>query len=239
MAQQRDLKPVLSRDLTEAVNLVINDAMDSGIDLNDIEDSPKFKARRKNVSEGLDELVELKSQGSPIPGQSLTNSPDTPYPWETPAEFANPRDALAHITNQLLQPEAVRTMVDALSEGASVGDLAISIAYAKFVEGKISPNSLLLLVEPIMYVIMAIGEEANIAYNIDGDDIDEEDSEEIAEKLKEAETIFEQIKSGAMSNIQEGAIPNDIREQIANEDIPSLLAAREPEEKSLLDRGDK
>ena len=130
-------------------------------------------------------------------------------------------------------------MVEALSEGASVGDLAISIAYAKFVEGKISPNSLLLLVEPIMYVIMAIGEEANIAYNIDGDDIDEEDSEEIAEKLKEAETIFEQIKSGAMSNIQEGAIPNDIREQIANEDIPSLLAAREPEEKSLLDRGDK
>jgi len=239
MAQQRDLKPVLSRDLTEAVNLVINDAMDSGIDLNDIEDSPKFKARRKNVSEGLDELVELKSQGSPIPGQSLTNSPDTPYPWETPAEFANPRDALAHITNQLLQPEAVRTMVEALSEGASVGDLAISIAYAKFVEGKISPNSLLLLVEPIMYVIMAIGEEANIAYNIDGDDVDETDEEEITQKLQEAENLFEQIKSGAMSNIQEGAIPKEIKEQIANEDIPSLLAAREPEEKSLLDRGDK
>ena len=238
MAQQRELKPVLSNNLTDAVEQVILDAQAAGVDLDDIEDKPKVRGQLRDSQEGLDKLVALKSQGSAIPGQSLTNSPDQPYPWEQPAEFANPRDAIDAILTQLLQPEAVKEIITGLSNGASVGDLAMAITYAKFTEGKISPDTMLLVMEPIMYLIMSIGEEANIQYNIDNDDIDEEDEDEIAEKLQEFENIFEQIQAGAMDkeikpeNLSEGVVDKSLLDRVkeAGPEIRQSLLAREEDE---------
>lgn len=238
MAQQRELKPIVSNNLTDAVEQVILDAQSAGVDLDDIEDKPKVRGKLKDSQEGLDKLVALKSQGAAIPGQSLTNSPDQPYPWEQAVEFANPRDAIDAILTQLLQPEAVKEIITGLSNGASVGDLAMAITYAKFTEGKISPDTMLLVMEPIMYLIMSIGEEANIQYNIDNDDIDEEDEDEIAEKLQEFENIFEQIQAGAMDkeikpeNLSEGVVDKSLLDRVkeAGPEIRQSLLAREEDE---------
>tara|TARA_R100001198_G_scaffold29344_1_gene15454 strand:- start:938 stop:1654 length:717 start_codon:yes stop_codon:yes gene_type:complete len=238
MAITRDARPVLSDNLTDAVEQIILDAQAAGVDLNDIEDKPKVRGKLRNNQEALDKLVALKSRGAPIPGQSLTNSPDQPYPWEQPAEFANPRDAIDAILTQLLQPEAVKEIINALSNGASVGDLAMAITYAKFTEGKISPDTMLLVMEPIMYLIMSIGEEANIQYNIDNDDIDEEDEDEIAEKLQEFENVFEQIQAGAMDkqiqpeNLSEGVVDKSLLDRVkqAGPEIRQSLLAREEDE---------
>lgn len=238
MAQERELKPILSNNLTDAVEQVILDAQNAGVDLDDIEDKPKIRGKLRDNQEALDKLVALKSRGAPIPGQSLTNSPDQPYPWEQPAEFANPRDAIDAILTQLLQPEAVKEIINALSNGASVGDLAMAITYAKFTEGKISPDTMLLVMEPIMYLIMSIGEEANIQYNIDNDDIDEEDEDEIAEKLQEFENVFEQIQAGAMDkeikpeNLSEGVVDKSLLDRVkqAGPEIRQSLLAREEDE---------
>ena len=35
--------------------------------------------------------------GRPIPGQSLTNSPDSKYPWEQPPQFTNFKEALDYV----------------------------------------------------------------------------------------------------------------------------------------------
>ena len=238
MAITRDARPVLSDNLTDAVEQIILDAQAAGVDLDDIEDKPKVKGQFRDSPEALDKLVALKSRGAPIPGQSLTNSPDQPYPWEQPAEFANPRDAIDAILTQILQPEAVKEIINALSNGASVGDLAMAITYAKFTEGKISPDTMLLVMEPIMYLIMSIGEEANIQYNIDNDDIDEEDEDEIAEKLQEFENVFEQIQAGAMDkeikpeNLSEGVVDKSLLDRVkqAGPEIRQSLLAREEDE---------
>ena len=237
MAVTRDPRPVLSDNLTDAVEQIILDAQDAGVDLDDIEDKPKLKGKLRDDEEALNELVNIKSRGAAIPGQSLTNSPDQPYPWEKPAEFANPRDAVDAILTQLLQPEAVKEIINALSNGASVGDLAMSITYAKFVEGKINPDTMLLIMEPMMYLIMSIGEEADIDYNIDNDDIDEDDEEEIAEKLKEFEDVFEKIQAGMMDkdikveNLREGVVDNSLLNRV-KEAGPSIR-------ESLLARGEE
>ena len=39
------------------------------------------------LSQETMELVDPFSK--PVPGQSLTNDPDNPYPWESPPEFVN------------------------------------------------------------------------------------------------------------------------------------------------------
>ena len=85
---------------------------------------------------------------------------------------------------------------------------------------------------------MSIGEEANIQYNIDNDDIDEEDEEEIAEKLQEFETIFEQIQNGVATNnvkpekINEGVVEKSLLDRVkkAGPDIRQSLLGREENE---------
>jgi hypothetical protein len=237
MAVERDPRPVLSSNLSDAVEQIILDAQDAGVDLDDIEDKPKVRGQLKREGTYLDELVALKAQGSAIPGQSLTNDPDQPYPWERPPEFANPREALNHILSSLLQPEAIKELINALSNGASVGDLAMAIVYAKFAEGKIQFDNMLLAMEPVMYLIMSIGEEANIQYNIDGDDIDEEDEEEVQEKLDEFKNVFQEIKSGAkgkdvkLSDIKSGAVDKKLLDRV-KEAGPSIR-------ESLLERGEE
>ena len=200
MAISKNPKPILSNDLTDAISQIVDDALVSGVDFKDIEndDSPKIRGQLRKEDTALNNLVALKSQGGPIPGQSLTNDPEQPYPWETPPEFANPREAVDDILSNLLQPAAVKEIINSLSSGASVGDLAMAIVYAKFVEGKINPDVMMLSMEPVMYLLMAIGEEANIEYNIDNDDIDEPDEEEMAEKMAELENVFQEIKNGVM-----------------------------------------
>lgn len=237
MMEKKELRPgrpVVESTVSGAVEKILIDAADAGVTLDDIKEEPKVRGEAKESQENLDKLVELKSKGSSIPGQALTNSPEQPYPWEQPAEFANPREAIDSVLAKLLQPEATKEIINALSEGASVGDLAMSITYSQFVEGKINPDSMMLMVEPLMYLIMGIGDEANIKYNIDNDDIDEGEEEEIKSKLQEFNNIFEQIKSGAMSKeiepeksetVVEKSLLDKVKE--AGPEIRQSLLARE------------
>jgi|TARA_R100000388_G_scaffold93352_1_gene77851 hypothetical protein len=225
----RDLKSTLSRSLPEAIDMTVDDAIDAGIDLENIERNPKVKARRTNITEGLNELVNIKSRGTSIPGQSLTNNPEEPNAWETPPTYSNPREALDNINNFLMSPEGFKSVLNALSKGTSVGDIAMSILYAKYYQGDITPDVMLLIFEPILYVIMAIGEEGGIDYNIDGDDVDEPDEDEVQETLQKFRNVFEEIKSGAIRNMSD--IPKEVTQQV-QEQAPDV----EVEEPSLLER---
>ena len=110
-------------------------------------------------------------RGRPIPGQSLTNSPDQPYNWETPPEYANPREAMMYVFETLTVPETTGNILLSLSNGVGVVDIASITLYAGFLEGKWSPDLMLLLMEPTMYMIMALAEKADIDYSLEaGDD---------------------------------------------------------------------
>ena len=238
MAVTRGPKPVLSTNLTDAVEGVLNDAVDAGVDFNDIQKNKtnKIRAKYQRTEKGLDDLVALKSQGSAIPGQSLTNSPEQPYSWEQPPVFANPRDALRDVLDSLLQPEPIQKLTQALLKGASVGDIALSVLYAKFFEGKISPDVMLLLVEPLMYVIMSIAEEANIDYNIDNDDIDEPDEEEVEQTISliqnEFANIRKQIANKKINSTNlEGSVDRSLLNRV-KEEGPNIR-------ESLLEKGEE
>ena len=55
----------------------------------------------------LEEFMRMQSKPKAIPGQSLTENPDSAKPWERPPLFANPRDALEDVTQRLFQPESI------------------------------------------------------------------------------------------------------------------------------------
>ena len=238
---KRQPNPVISSSLSEAAASSVLDGLDAGFTIDEIapDTGPKIRGEAKFSQEGLDNLVNLSSKGGPIPGQSLTRDTEDPYPWETPPEFTNPREALDDVVGSIMQPEAMKNIVSALAQGAAVADLGTAILYAKFNEGKISPDAMMLLAEPVMYTIMAIGEEANIKYNIEGDDLDEFDDEDYIEeeerKLNEFKNALTDIKKGATKNIKSSKIDTNV----VPESILAQVKEKGPEIKSLLSKGEE
>ena len=238
---KRQANPVVSSNLSEAAGQIVLDGLDAGFDIEDIapDRGPKIRGEAKFNQEKLNELVSLSSKGAPIPGQSLTNSTENPYSWEKPPEFTNPREALDDVVGSIMQPEAMKNIVSALAQGAAVADLGTAILYAKFNEGKISPDAMMLLAEPVMYTIMAIGEEANIQYNIEGNDLDEFDeednNEEFKGKVNEFRNVLTDIKKGATKNIE----PSKIDTNVVPESILAQVKEKGPEIKSLLSKGEE
>jgi len=177
---------------------------------------------------GIDALAE--NTGRPIPGQSLTNSPDESYPWESPPEFTNFKDALEYITDKLLIEENYMPMMQSVSDGVPLSDITTQLLYVGFREGKWNPDLLLLLVEPVMYVLMALAEKADIQYVLYGDEEEDEETETDLES-KKAKNIQEvaRAKLGNVSEIPQGALPTDIAQEIQSLDIgPGLLEKQTP-----------
>ena len=181
--------------------------------------------------------------GRPIPGQSLTSNPDEPRPFEGQPEFTNFKEALDYTAAELLLEENYTPMVLAMGDGIPVTDLAMQIGYVGFREGKWNPDLMMMLIEPLMYLLMALAEKADNQYRIDDED-DEDDEDSILEdKVK---NIAETLKAKEMGKMPKGALPSDIVEKIESLDMPkeSLLAKteepmieEEEPQQSLLERG--
>ncbi len=197
-------------------------------------------AMEEYSQEGVDAIV---NAGKPIAGQSLTNDPDQSYPWESPPVYTKFKDALDYVAAELLQEEVYTPVVLALGDGVPVTDMATQIGYVGFREGKWTADLMLILLEPIMYLLMALCEKAGIEYRIDSEDDPEDESEEsiLEQKAKNiAETAKAKVQEA--SGIPAGALPQEIVAQVEEIEMPereSLLAQSAPpaQPESLLERG--
>jgi len=190
--------------------------------------------------EGVDAIV---NAGKPIPGQSLTNNPEEPSPFEGPTEFTKFKEALDYVAAELLQEDVYTAVVLALGDGVTVTDMATQIGYVGFREGKWNPDLMLMLMEPLMYLLMSLCEKAGIQYRVDSEDNPDEESDQSLLEQK-AKNIAEMTKAKMekASGIPAGAIPKDIEAKLEQIEIPqeSLLAKAEPapeQPESLLERG--
>ena len=227
---EKNIKPVskfISRNLSESISRTVDEASESGIDFEEfiqaLDNEPVNKiAQNTENQQDLDELVGMINKGSAIPGQSLTNNPNNRYPWESPPKYANPREALTAITTELLDTEKIGFLIDSLAEGMAVTDITTSILFAKFYQGEINPDMMLLLIEPIMYTIMSIGSEAGIEYNIEPNDVNEsfDEPDEEFEKTKLSEfnraigKVSNESKSKINKNIKSEILPKSLLEKI-------------------------
>ena len=179
--------------------------------------------------------------GRPIPGQSLTANPDEPRPFEGPPDFTNFKEALDYTAAELLLEENYTPMVLAIADGIPITDLAMQIGYVGFREGKWNPDLMMMLMEPLMYLLMALAEKADVEYRIDDED-DEDDEDSILED--KVRNIAETLRAKEVGKVPEGALPSDIVEKIKSLDIPqeSLLGRTEEpmaeeQPQSLLGKG--
>ena len=177
--------------------------------------------------------------GKAIPGQSLTSNPDEPRPFESPPEFTNFKEALDYTVGELLEEDAYMSIVGAIGDGVPIVDLVMQITYVGFREGKWNPDLMMILAEPLCYMLLALAEKADIDPVIySGEDDDEDENPEMF-NVEMQKDKFEKLSAAARKKtIPAGVIPLDIQEEIQNIEVSSLLAQPEEvvEDDSLLGR---
>tara|TARA_R100000234_G_scaffold54311_1_gene32537 strand:+ start:1741 stop:2352 length:612 start_codon:yes stop_codon:yes gene_type:complete len=194
--------------------------------------------KQKISEEGLDLLVEGVNLGRPIPGQSLTNSKDEPYPWEKPAKYTNIKEALYEIFITLIDENVYPSVVRSLRKGVPIVDLASGVLMEGFKAGKFNPDLMLLLTEPVIYLFMVLAARSGIDnYRIDADrdsPNSDQNPEQTLNTLKSLLSI-EGEKASQMKNSLESAdmLPKEIEEELEEVDFPSLLAKVEKKQSLL------
>ena len=153
---------------------------------------------------------------SPLPGESLTNDPDTPLPFEGSPQFTDQEELLNYYFELLTSEDVYENLMDALEQGFPVMDMVQTLLLKGFEDGLFNPDLMMIVAEPLAYMMIALAERQNIDVVItSGDDEDEESSI----------PMFKQAMS-TVSPTEE--VPEEIQQRVEPA-APSLLAREEPQ----------
>ena len=124
---------------------------------------------------------------APTPGASLTNDPQNPYPWETPPDFTNQESALKNIFTNITEEENHEKLLNTLRDGVDIESIVQVLLFKGFQDGKWSPDLMLMLIEPMVYIVMWLADKAGIEAQIsaDGDDWEDEEANQGREMMRE------------------------------------------------------
>ena len=171
----------------------------------------------------------------PTAGQSLTNDPSNPYPWEKAPEITSVKVATEKIFFDLLKEENLTTVATLMSQKTPVADIANLLLTAGFQKGKWNPDMMLSLLEPTMYMLLAIAEKSGIDPVLNRDDvdveIDEEDEVDADIELERVKTQRNRIPEGGrfkdavVQKINPASVGGDIREQLKTLDTSKVKAS--------------
>ncbi len=160
----------------------------------------------------------------PTAGQSLTNDPSNPYPWEKAPEMTSVKMATEKIFFDLLKKDNLTTVATLMSQKTPVVDIANLLLTAGFQKGKWNPDLMLSLLEPTMYMLMAIAEKAGIDPVLTRDDADviiEDDEDESLQDLQNSRQQVRNIipegkglKDVQIQKINPASVGGDIKKQL-------------------------
>lgn len=174
----------------------------------------------------------------PIPGQSLTNSPDQKYPWDNPPEITSQREATERVFLDLIKPENMETVSTLMADGMPVADVAQMLLMAGFTKGKFNPDMMLNLLEPTMFMLLSIAEKIGLDPKItrDDDEFEIDDEETSSKNLQVASELKNSVgKGGGFSDVKMKKIsPTSVGNLNLKEQLESLDTKKLQE--SLLQR---
>jgi hypothetical protein len=188
------------------------------------------------IPQALQEVLFERS----TPGQSLTNAVDQKYPWEQPSEYTSVKDAREKIFLDLLEPNRLRSVIELMSTKVPVNTIAQVVLREGFNKGKFNPDMMLNLLEPTMFMLMALAEKAGIEPVVDSDE-DDLESEEASELANESKAFIKEggrFEDARVKNIQPMSVGKDISDRLEKLDSAkvraSLLQRPEPKDRTSL-----
>ena len=142
---------------------------------------------------GLGDLAIDDPFNSPTPGESLTKTPEEKFPWEQASEYSEVRPFMEDLFLQLTEDKDryVKLLVSFLQQ-VSIADTTQMLLYTSWRAGKINTDLMLLLIEPVMYLLIAMAEQAEIEPVIyDEENVDEPSQEDADLYVDESQKINE------------------------------------------------
>ena len=165
----------------------------------------------------------------PIPGSSLVADPENPSAFEKPPKFTALHPAANYIWEQFTDEENYINLMTAISQEVPLVDIAQVFLFAEFKEGAWNPDLLMMLIEPTVYMLMALAERAEIEMVIYNGDLDDDDEEEmLLNTAYQEDTIRKMIEDSKTGNVPEGVLTAKMQESFAS--LPKLPEAVEVEE---------
>tara|TARA_B100001059_G_C17481015_1_gene401683 strand:+ start:46 stop:627 length:582 start_codon:yes stop_codon:yes gene_type:complete len=157
--------------------------------------------------------------GRPIPGQSLTNDPENPAPFEKAPEMTNVHEASMYLWDFVTEEEAYAALMTAIDNEVPVMHIVQTILFNEFQQGKWNPDLMLMLAEPLAYMLIALAERLDLDIKID---TEEEEGDVFGVEMEERK--LEELRN---SQIPQGFIT----EQMANEmkSLPTMSSLLEPQ----------
>lgn len=98
----------------------------------------------------------------PIPGESLTQDPQNPQPYETAPEYTALEEFVDDLFLNITQEDNIDGVLDAVRKGTPIEDVAQLLLFQAMSSGKITTDLMLTAIEPTIYTIMGLATFAEI-----------------------------------------------------------------------------
>jgi len=173
-----------------------------------------------------DEFLQFQGQmKAPTPGQSLANDPENPAPYEQAPRFTNIHEATYYLWTEITDPEIYLPIMETLQDGTPILDIVQTMLFGEFQRGAWNPDLMLMLVEPLSYMFIALAERLDIDVVIYNGELEDEDADEELLGVKFEESRIEEMKKAAKAGkVPEGALSNQMKEELKTlPKLPSLM----------------
>jgi len=168
-----------------------------------------------------EEFEQFRGQmGRPIAGESLTNDPDNPAPFEKAPKLTELPSASLYLWETITAPEVYIPAMEALADGQPIMDLVQLVLKTEFQKGTFNPDLQLMLIEPLAYMFLALAERLDIDPVFYRGEVEDEEEEENTVSVDFEEEQLKQMKK----NVNAGKVPKGI---ITSEMKASLSALPE------------
>ena len=128
----------------------------------------------EKIKENQFDAVGVNPFNAPIPGEALTTAPDMPRAWERPPQYTSQDKAMEAIYMEITSEERLSKLINIINDGIPLDEIAQVILYKGYTEGKFSPDLMVVLIEPTLYLLISIADYADIKdytlYNEETDD---------------------------------------------------------------------
>lgn len=142
------------------------------------------------------ENLQMDPFDAAVPGESLTASPEARLPFEQAPAHVDEKEAVADIFMRMTEEENLPHMLDLLRMKVPVEEIAQVVLFEGFRKGQYNPDLMLMLIEPVIYLLMFLADYADIEANLA--------PEEDVEMSKEEEgMMLQKAMSRAKGSIQE------------------------------------
>jgi len=163
----------------------------------------------------------------PLPGQSLTRDPNNPAPFEQAPKFNTAEQASKYLWDFVTDDTHYSALMQGVNKGVPVMDYVKVILFNEFVKGTFNPDLMMIMAEPLAFMIIALAERLDLDIKITNED-DVDENEEMFGVQMEQEKLDKLKASVEKGNVPVAFVTKDMQQEM--ETLPNLSSLLSPTE---------